>query len=320
MNSKIRLVVTPGSNAALSWQRSYWQQYFEVVDFTPDNLYNDGRTALIVDYINFDQYREIQLPMINDHLFDSGPLDPSTVENGVLTLQGADWMWINEQWGGFDSGYYWPRPPDVPTKFFLMPMNLQREHRDCLLSDTQKYLDDSTWSYVVKGKLLPNDKLISTADHIGTANDRLYLPQWYANTCFSLVSESIMDAVRFQYGQSSLFVSEKSFKPLAYRHPFVIQGTALTLKYLRSLGFETYASEFDETYDTIANHRNRHQAVIELIDTLYSEYKACGNVLQSQSVQAIAKHNYDVFWNRQRVMQLFEKNIVEPITNFVESR
>jgi hypothetical protein len=100
----------------------------------------------------------------------------------------------------------------------------------------------------------------------------------------------------------------------------VIQGTALTLKYLRSLGFETYASEFDETYDTIANHRNRHQAVIELIDTLYSEYKACGNVLQSQSVQAIAKHNYDVFWNRQRVMQLFEKNIVEPITNFVESR
>jgi hypothetical protein len=320
MTAKIKLVAAPGSNAVLPFQRKYWELYFDIVDFAPENLKDDGRTALIYNYTDSDLYRDVQLPLINDHLFDSGPLDASIMTDKEFVLQGAHWMWINEQWGGFDRGYNQPRPSDAPTKFFLMPMNLSRHHRDRLFADTQKYLDDSIWSYVVKGKLLPDDELTSTVDHVGTANDRLYLPQWYADTCFSLVSESIMDALGHQYGQSSLFVSEKSFKPLAYRHPFVIQGTALTLKYLRSLGFETYASQFDETYDTIADHRNRHQTVINLVDALYSEFLANGSVLQSQSAQAIAQHNYDVFWNREKVMQLFEKNIVEPITNFVESR
>lgn len=320
MNSKIRLVAAPGSNAALLWQRSYWQQYFDVVDFDHDNLNDDGRTALIVNYTDVDQYRNIQLPLINDHLFDSGPLEPCVVANGILTLRGADWMWINEQWGGFDSGYDQQRPPDTPTKFFLMPMNLQREHRDWLFAGTYQQQQHSIWSYVAKGTLLPGDTFVPTADHNGTANDRMYLPEWYADTCFSLVSESIMDATKYQYGQSPLFVSEKSFKPLAYRHPFVIHGTAFTLKYLRDLGFVTYQSQIDETYDTIVSARLRHLAVIDLIESLYSEFLTHGSVFQSSSAKAIAQHNHDLFWNRQRVMQLFEKNIVQPITEFIESR
>jgi hypothetical protein len=199
-------------------------------------------------------------------------------------------------------------------------MNLQRDYRDRLFADTHQQRQHSIWSYVVKGTLLPGDTLVPTQDHQGTANDRLYLPQWYADTCFSLVSESSMGDSWYQYGQSSLFVSEKTFKPLAYRHPFVIQGTVGTLEYLKSLGFETYSSQFDETYDTIVNAKSRHQAVIDLVDTLYLEYQEHGRVLQSQTAREIAQHNYDVFWNREKVTQLFEKHIVETITNFVESR
>jgi hypothetical protein len=320
MNSKMRLYAVPGCNASLSWQRHRWQQYFDIVDFDLDQLYDDGRAAVIVNFTDYEQYSHIQMPLINDHLFDSGPLDPSHVCDNVLTLQGSHWMWINEQWGGVDSGYSTPRPPDCPTKFFLMPMNLQRDHRDRLFADTHQQRQHSIWSYVVKGTLLPGDTLVPTQDHLGTANDRLYQAEWYADTCFSLVSESTMDTRRGGYGQSPLFVSEKSFKPLAYRHPFVIQGTSGTLQYIKSLGFETFAPHIDESYDSAASANVRQQMVLKVVNELYQEFIEQGQVLQCADVQNRTQHNYELFWDQQKVTQLFEQNIVNTIVEFVESR
>jgi len=59
-------------------------------------------------------------------------------------------------------------------------------------------------------------------------------PPWpYEKTFFSLVSES-------QVVEDTLFLSEKIWKAIANRHPFVLVGSYKTLDYLHKEGFKTF--------------------------------------------------------------------------------
>jgi|694.fasta_scaffold65895_3 hypothetical protein len=318
MTAKIKLVAAPGSNAVLPYQRKYWELYFDIVDFAPENLKDDGRTALIYNYTDSDLYRDVQLPLINDHLFDSGPLDASIMTDKEFVLQGAHWMRIHSQWCLGQQCV--PKQPSTPSKFFLLLMNLERYHRDWLFENTQCYLQHSIWSYVERGHIISDDVIVEHPGHKGTANDIYYVPRWYEETCFSLVAETIIDNRATPRSQNALFVSEKSFKPLAYQHPFVIHGTEYTLQYLRNLGFETFRSVFDEQYDHTIPTRRRQQAVITVVDQLFQEFLEKNTVLQTKQVKDIIEHNHDRFWDPQCVIQLFEKHVVNTITQFVESR
>ena len=51
--------------------------------------------------------------------------------------------------------------------------------------------------------------------------------------------------------------TEKSFKPIAYYHPYMIAGQKGCLQYLRNLGFETFDNMFDESYDLLENYNDR---------------------------------------------------------------
>ena len=61
-------------------------------------------------------------------------------------------------------------------------------------------------------------------------------------TCFELVTETDVF--------NSLFITEKTFKPILNKSPFLISGSPYTLAYLRKLGFETFDKLFDESYDS----------------------------------------------------------------------
>lgn len=310
MTSKIRIVADISANCQRDWQIGYWQKYFDIVPFDPNNIPRGPRTVFIVNYSNTDSVSTVDLPTVIDHLWDSSPHQPSSVDGSTLTLRSSEWMWINEYWGGIDWGYNQERTNDQPDKLFLMPLNLHRQHRDQLVKFLTPWLDKSVWSYVEKGRMLPNDTFVPNPCSAGTANDRVYLPEWYSSTCFSVVSETSVTG--------PFWISEKTFKPLSYQHPFVIQGHAHTLDYLRNLGFETFGSVFSELYDTYHLPFQRLEAITELVSLLNEDFEKYGSVLQNKQVKDIVKHNYNLFWNQQRVEQLFEQQIVNVITEFVE--
>ena len=64
----------------------------------------------------------------------------------------------------------------------------------------------------------------------------------YRSTCFSIVTET-------QFRNDVLFVSEKVWKPIRNRHPFLVVGTPGTLSYIRRLGFRTFTPLIDERYE-----------------------------------------------------------------------
>jgi hypothetical protein len=328
MTNKINLLLaTPSLNCVGNYQKSLWEHYFNIVSWEQDKKYNSADTVLMVDYVNYKNYQDYGLKVVVDHLWDSAVDQPCQIQNNELTLRSADWIWIVESWMGHSRGYNIPRGINNPKKFFLMPMYLRRNHRDQLLERANDYLGQSLWSYVQQGHLLPGDAYSRhepgqpLLPGPGRVDDRKYLPEWYADTCFSLVSETAVDTDQMGLGidAQKIFISEKSFKPLAFQHPFIIQGTKNTLAFLQSRGFETFRTVINESYDTFDTADLRLDAIDQILKDLYREYQSHGSVFQTPEVQKILQHNYQRFWDKNIVHELFKKQIVDVITEFVES-
>jgi hypothetical protein len=317
MSSKIKLLTQPGAMTVKKYQSVLWSQYFDLEEYNPEKTYPAGTLFKVDFYESLSEYLDQGFKVFVDHVWDSAVYQRSTLDP-VMTLRAEDWIWIHEYLLCSYHGYNVPRPADNPTKFFLMPMNLRRYNRDDLLAKMQPFLDHSIWSYVNQGRILPGEIFVPHPVSTGILADRNYDPAWYADTCFSMVSETAVDTARMGFGLPSgeLFISEKIFKPLSYQHPFVVYGTHNTLQYLHSRGFATFGDIVDESYDTVQDPGQRLEKITQVVTDLYSEFCSRGSVFQTPQAQGITEHNYNHFWNYNNVRALFEKQIVEPILEF----
>lgn len=84
----------------------------------------------------------------------------------------------------------------------------------------------------------------------------------YRQSYFSIVTET-----EFCTGSGARF-TEKICKPMVNLHPFVLVGSPGTLAELRRLGFQTFESFINESYDAIRDPWTRLEAVFRQIDAL----------------------------------------------------
>ena len=59
-----------------------------------------------------------------------------------------------------------------------------------------------------------------------------------------------------------IFITEKTYKPIYTGHPFIIWGNPGTLTYLRSIGYKTFPTLFDESYDNELDPVKRLEMII----------------------------------------------------------
>ena len=326
-----------------SWQKDKLSKYFELIHYDTLGLPTLPKYDAILVHINDSILKEkydiiaglITLPqekwydkfikpddkIIIDHCFDSYITELSYMENNnIFVLRSLNWVWINENNIYRERGYKNQLLPSDSTKFFLLLMNQKRYHRTKLLSNSVKYLNDSLYSYVAKGILLDNEQL----NEIGTLqDDRGFYPTWYSTTHFSLVAETTVDKCRTPELcpplDQRVFISEKSFKPFAFKHPFITYSTPNTLKYLQSAGFETFNHIINENYDNITNANDRLSALMIEVDNLYTEYKQGKKLFTDPLSQEKLKHNFNRFYNDALVDQMFIDEIVTPIMDFINA-
>ena len=79
-----------------------------------------------------------------------------------------------------------------------------------------------------------------------------------------LVLETFFDAD----GSGGAFLTEKTFKPIRHGQPFVIFGTSNSLATLRRLGYRTYDSHIDNSYDTVIDNTERFVKLISTVNKL----------------------------------------------------
>ena len=149
------------------------------------------------------------------------------------------------------------------------------------------------WSYMAKNKRLPLD----TEDTL--QHTRYMHPSWYDQTYCSIVVETFQD--------KTLHASEKSYKPIAYYHPYMTISAPGALARLKEQGFATFDNLFDESYDDVENFDDRIAIIrsnLERVD-LHRAY--------DQETLSRLRHNHDLFFDVELVEAGMARHIVEPI-------
>jgi len=190
-------------------------------------------------------------------------------------------------------------------KKFLMLMNGIRSFRDQIYAKFNDILEHSYHSYHERGITIFGDKQIGT-DLPFPEWLRYVNVDWYNRTQFSVIVETSM------HSDGSVFLTEKTMKPLALKHPFVILGDSKSLALLKSVGFETFENIFDESYDLIDKHTDR-------INTVYDQVKNYAESGYSKLTKDKLEHNYNLFHNDAEVVRRFKQDVIDPILEFANA-
>jgi hypothetical protein len=105
----------------------------------------------------------------------------------------------------------------------------------------------------------------------------------YNQTAYSVVAET-------NYDNRYSFYTEKTAKPIIARRLFVMFAGQHYLRNLRALGFQTFGSIIDESYDLIADNNQRWAAACRQIEWLCKQDQ---NAILQQ-LRPIVEHNFNV--------------------------
>lgn len=119
------------------------------------------------------------------------------------------------------------------------------------------------------------------------------LGKFYDDSLFSLVAETY-------FFSKVIHLTEKTFKPIINRHPFICFASPNTLKVIKSFGFKSFDTIIDESYDSIENHFERFDAIVKIIKDMatWSPEKIAK---VSAEVEEIVNYNYDLMNTRGNV-------------------
>lgn len=93
---------------------------------------------------------------------------------------------------------------------------------------------------------------------------------YYENSLINIISETF-------FFSEEIHLTEKTFKPIAFKQPFIMMGAKGTLQHLKDLGFKTFSEFWDESYDN-QNDSNRMMSIFKIIDDI-------SNWSQEQKIQ-----------------------------------
>lgn len=137
--------------------------------------------------------------------------------------------------------------------------------------------------------LLPYEYDVDLQKNNPTHDDNV---EKYINSYLHIVSETY-----FFNKNNRLFFSEKIFKPVLYMQPFVLFSETGSLEAFRNLGFKTFPSIIDESYDEIINDKQRYETALLSIKKFISQDKKEIHQ-QIRSILPDLIHNYGLLCGR----------------------
>jgi hypothetical protein len=182
-------------------------------------------------FLNFNRRWRLHRPTFVMMLKQAGLLD-----QGFISLAKSDCgsRWDEQLWSTIVSMHQ-----DFPHI-----VSMAYDMKDELMDMPDLYLDEQ-------------DLVTNRADiEMTTAHNKLYEQSY-----FSLVSETNFYTVHTGY-EASRFLSEKAWKPILFKHPFLMISTPGILSALRQIGYKTFEGVIDETYDTIQDDGHRLEAIV----------------------------------------------------------
>ena len=187
-------------------------------------------------FLNFNRRWRIHRPTVVALLCALGLLDKGHVSLGPIE--------------GMDNN--WPTVIDNITNFLKKDetlIELIKDHYEEIVNLKPMYLD-TTILDVSRDRMYYNDIVPHKTI------------QLYKDTAFSLVSET------HYFENIGRYITEKTFKPISYHHPFIIINRPFSLKLLQDLGYKTFSPFIDESYDNEVDDIKRLHLIIKEVERL----------------------------------------------------
>ncbi len=229
--------------------------------------------------------------------------------------------------------------PEPKEKIFLSFNNVIRQSRIDLLEYMLAYdlVKDSFYSFIggsrnttsiselicqlQKHHCYPN--IVNNADmfplHLSSSREiwcadlLVEDSSFYENSYFSVVTETMFydtfssppPAIGHVPSIVGAMITEKTYKPIAMKHPFILLARPFTLRMLRERGYRTFSPFIDESYDEIVDDKLRLKAIADEINRLSKS----DLVEFTHNIKDIVEHNEKHFWNQ----TIFDPNKIKAI-------
>jgi len=167
---------------------------------------------------------------------------------------------------------------------FINEHNIEIEKRKILENYFPRFVDEQTEGMISK-------------NFAGISNLNIF-----KNTLLTVSTETF-------FSEPGLFITEKTFRPIAMGHPFIILGQPNILKKLNSMGYRT--DFLDEEYDSILDHSERfskfHESFLKWINADKQKYFS--------KWLTIVEHNQYIY-NRSKYRKKYLENLVNSTTRY----
>lgn len=116
--------------------------------------------------------------------------------------------------------------------------------------------------------------------------------------CFiNIVTETLFD-------EESIFLSEKTYKPIYLCQPFILFGNPYSLKKLKELGYKTFDKWWDEGYDEELDINKRFKKIVSVLEKIAEwDMDYCFNIKKEMS--KILIHNYNTLFDTEEILSIF---------------
>ena len=220
---------------------------------------------------------------------------------------GVNWFWFLMYEKHKDKKYNFNH---TDKKYDFLYLNKQsRKHRKQMFDALQKQslLDNSLVSFLDPPHNIKLDRAyelpwVDTSNYPRYGSDQdIHEPQF--NDCaFNLVSET-------NDNNHDVFITEKLWKPIIAQQIFVVHGNLGYLKKLREMGFRTFDSVFDESYDLEQNPNKRIEKIVSLCQHLRTVDKS----KIYQETADIRQHNCNLFFNKGALSNSINDEFFKPL-------
>lgn len=209
-------------------------------------------------------------------------------------------------------------PYNSKPKYFDILLGRKKYHRDVAYSRVSQeknivtYLGDITcnfdnpdlWIWESDG-LVVDKKIEWTVDRIPYYGHRMSISQIVPLTVYNQTAYTAVAETNFDNHYS--FYTEKTVKPILGKRLFVMYGGQYQLKNLRALGFKTFDTVIDESYDSITDFYERFNAVTDQIEYLQTQPQE--EILDK--IKPICEHNYNVIMTTDWYGDYFKSEFVK---------
>jgi hypothetical protein len=227
-----------------------------------------------------------------------GPIEfyPDIDVEHIKWTGGVSWFWYYMYNKHKDKSFNFVH--DNKKYDFLYLNKGSRSHRQRLIEKVEPLMQNSLFTDWPNKKLPLEYELPWAQEYPKHGMDQDIYEKPYNDTKYSLVSETNDVA-------NEVFMTEKIWKAIIAKHVFVVHGNYLYLQKLRELGFKTFGSYIDESYD-LELHRGKK--IDQISDVCKKLISMNWQDLYLQT-KALRQHNHDLFFDRNKLSAEINKTL-----------